>query len=280
MLVRTYLKSKTGPTFGRVTSVSQWVVPPLDCMPTISSDGWMLQIRDGLLKSWTVDWFSNSIQKFKLFMPVHHVEGEFSQYRGVGACRIFKLRATYALWCAGVIVSSNKNLIETIFDSQVATFDGFLHHVCCLLFGLGEFVGLMLFKLLVEVALKYAKVLRWAPTLFLFIIFMLEETHEEIRIDCTGSSLPPVCTLPVEHHVLCLRETGGVLVLAHYELFCQFHAKRLVGWISSYENCNCYVIVFCPFFGHWQVQEGCCLERCCYIIIFDLQFFLCGYWIL
>ena len=50
-----------------------------------------------------------------------------------------------------------------------------------------------------------------------------------LKIHCAGSSLPPFFTLPVEHHVVCLHEAGGALVLPHYKLVCQVHMKRLVG---------------------------------------------------
>ena len=50
-------------------------------------------------------------------------------------------------------------MVENIFDSQGDTFYGFLLHVCCLFFGMGAFVGVMLFKLPAVVALQYALVL-------------------------------------------------------------------------------------------------------------------------
>ena len=51
-------------------------------------------------------------------------------------------------------LSANMHMIKTIIDSQGATFDGFLTQVCCLFFGVGVFVGVMLFKLPAVVALQ------------------------------------------------------------------------------------------------------------------------------
>ena len=50
--------------------------------------------------------------------------------------------------------SANMHLGETIIDIQGVTFDGFLTQVCCLFFGMGVFVGVMLFKLPAVVALQ------------------------------------------------------------------------------------------------------------------------------
>ena len=67
--------------------------------------------------------------------------------------------------------------------------------------------------------------------MFFFIILMLEETHVNLRVDCVGTSLPPVCTVPVEHPFVCLCVDGGLLFLPHHDCFFQVHEKRLVGWI-------------------------------------------------
>ena len=99
-----------------------------------------------------------------------------------------------------------------------------------------------------------------------FIILMLEETHVDIRVDCVGTSLPPVCTVPVKHPVVCLCAYGGVLVLPHHDCFFQVHAKRLVGWIFSHEKFNFYVLDICLFLCPCQFQGCCCLESFCFII--------------
>ena len=49
--------------------------------------------------------------------------------------------------------SANMYMINTIIDSQGATLVGFITQVCFLLFGVGVFVGVMLFKLPTALAL-------------------------------------------------------------------------------------------------------------------------------
>ena len=68
----------------------------------------------------------------------------------------------------------------------------------------------------------------------------------DLRVDYVGLSLPSVCTVPVNHPVVCLCADGGELVLPHHDLFFQVHAKRLVGWIFSHEKCNGHELDILP----------------------------------
>ena len=87
-----------------------------------------------------------------------------------------------------------------------------------------------------------------------------------LSVECTDASLPPVCTLTVNHHVVCFLKAGGLLVLPHHEFVCQFNKKRLVGWICSHGMCNFHVLVFCQLLGHCQFQGGPSLEHFRFIV--------------
>ena len=82
ILVRPSLNRKTSPNFGRVPSVPQWVVPPLECTYIGSSAGQMFQSRDELLNMWTVDWLSNSIHFSKDFYASPQCVGRVGRIRG------------------------------------------------------------------------------------------------------------------------------------------------------------------------------------------------------
>ena len=76
MSVIPYLKIKTHPNFGRVPSVPQWVLPPLECTSTGSAAGRVLQIRDVFLKRRAVDILPNRIHLKNISTLLHHAEGE------------------------------------------------------------------------------------------------------------------------------------------------------------------------------------------------------------
>ena len=51
----------------------------------------------------------------------------------------------------------------------------------------------------------------------------------------------------------------------HHGLVLQVHAKKLVGFIISYEQCNFRLLIFCLLMGHCQFQGVFWLERWCFV---------------